>query len=273
MKKSEKYFLLVSLLICAITGIIFVPAIPQNETYHNFADKRVILEVANFMDVISNVPFVIVGIIGITFCAKKLFKKEERTIFLCYFVFFCGVFLTGFGSAFYHLSPTTSSLVWDRLPMTIAFTSLFSAIVSERINKKLGFGLLFPLLGVGVCSIAYWYVSECYGAGDLRFYALVQFVPLTFIPIIIMLFPSKYTRGKDLLLAVGFYGLSKIFETLDKQIFELLGGIVSGHTLKHLSAAFAIYLLLRMLKRRELKRPKNILLQKNFQKNQGIYEK
>jgi len=251
MKKTEKYFLLVSLLICAIVGMMFVPAIPQDAAYHNFADKRTILNIANFMDVISNIPFVLVGFFGLVFCLKKIFRKENILIFISYAVFFLGVFLTGFGSAFYHLDPSTPTLVWDRLPMTIAFTAFFSAIVSERVGKKLGIGLLIPLLAIGVGSIAYWYVSECYGAGDLRPYALVQFVPLTFIPIIILLFPSKFTRGKDLIYVVGFYGLSKIFEAFDKQIFHLFGGIVSGHTLKHFAAALAVYFLLLMLRKRK----------------------
>ena len=134
--------------------------------------------------------------------------------------------------------------------MTISFMAFFSAIISERINKKLGLSLLVPLLLIGIGSIIYWNWTEQNGAGDLRIYALVQFVPIMFIPIIVLMFPSNYTRGKDLFYVIGFYGLSKLFEALDNQIY-LLGGIVSGHTLKHLAAAFAVYWLLRMLYKRE----------------------
>jgi hypothetical protein len=45
---------------------------------------------------------------------------------------------------------------------------------------------------------------------------------------------------------VALYILAKLFEALDKQVFAI-GGVVSGHTLKHLTAALACYFVLRML--------------------------
>jgi hypothetical protein len=48
----------------------------------------------------------------------------------------------------------------------------------------------------------------------------------------------------------GFYALAKILETLDRPIFGLLGHAVSGHTLKHLTAAYEGYWILVMLQRR-----------------------
>jgi len=247
---KDKYYLLGALFVCAVIVMMFVPAIPQSEAYHNFADKRNIFGLANCWDILSNLPFVFVGIAGFVFTIKKMVQGDDRKAYLPYAIFFAGVFFTGFGSGYYHIEPTTKTLVWDRLPMTISFMAFFSAIISERINKKLGLRLLVPLLLIGIGSIIYWNWTEQNGAGDLRVYALVQFVPIMFIPIIVLLFPSSYTRGKDLLYVIGFYGLSKIFEALDNQIF-MLGGIVSGHTLKHLAAAFAVYWLLRMLWKRE----------------------
>lgn len=49
---------------------------------------------------------------------------------------------------------------------------------------------------------------------------------------------------------VLLYAVAKAFEALDKQIFAL-GGIVSGHTLKHLTAAVACFWVLQMLQRRK----------------------
>lgn len=85
-----------------------------------------------------------------------------------------------------------------------------------------------------------WYVSELRGAGDMRLYLMVQFYTLLLILLILWLFPARYTRGVDLVVAMGFYVLAKIFEVLDRQIFNL-GHIVSGHTLKHLAATLGIY--------------------------------
>jgi hypothetical protein len=51
---------------------------------------------------------------------------------------FVGLQLTAFGSSYYHLSPNNSRLVWDRLPMTIAFMSMVAAIIAERISLRIG---------------------------------------------------------------------------------------------------------------------------------------
>jgi hypothetical protein len=51
------------------------------------------------------------------------------------------------------------------------------------------------------------------------------------------------------MLAFLFYVLAKLFELLDGPIYSL-GNIVSGHTLKHITAALACYCILRMLRLR-----------------------
>jgi len=61
--------------------------------------------------------------------------------------------------------------------------------------------------------------------------------------------PTAYTHGNMVLQAIGFYALAKVAETFDQQIFTL-GQIASGHTLKHLIAALAIWWIVRMLRER-----------------------
>jgi hypothetical protein len=63
------------------------------------------------------------------------------------------------------------------------------------------------------------------------------------------LFPARYTRGGDVVMAMEFYVLAKILEMTDKQIFNFVH-IISGHTLKHLAAALGVYWIFRMLNRR-----------------------
>ena len=123
--------------------------------------------------------------------------------------------------------------------------SLLAAMVAERINRKAGLAVFGPLLLLGVVSVWYWHVAD-----DLRMYGFVQFFPALGIPLMMWLFPARYTRSFDLLPAVGFYGLAKILEAADKPIYAF-GGVVSGHTLKHLVAAMATWWILRMLVRRE----------------------
>ena len=169
-----------------------------------------------------------------------------------YLIVFGGLVLTALGSAYYHLRPGNARLVWDRLPMTIVFMSLVSAIIAERISPRTGLWLLPVLLVIGLGSVLQWHLSELHGAGDLRFYSAVQAYSILFL-LIALLLPSSYTRGADLAIVAGFYVLAKVLEILDRPIFEL-GRLVSGHTLKHLAAAAAGYWILRMLLKRQSRR-------------------
>jgi hypothetical protein len=51
---------------------------------------------------------------------------------------------------------------------------------------------------------------------------------------------------------VLFYGLAKLFELFDHQVYQALGGVVSGHALKHLFAAGATACVLVILYRRRV---------------------
>ena len=220
--------------------------IAQPQAYHHFADGRTLLGIPRALNVLSNVPFLVVGLLGVLLLAKKL-RIPERNAYL---VLFIGVTLTCFGSAYYHADPSNARLIWDRLPMTLGFMGLFTAVLSERVSSRLTH-LLLPLLALGIASVAYWAVTERRGAGDLRLYLIVQFLPLLLIPLILWLFPPKYGRTGDIVGAIGFYGLAKVLELFDAQIYAGTAGLVSGHTLKHLAAATAAFCLLRMLRLRQ----------------------
>ncbi len=240
--------------LAVVVGIMALPPIPQSQDYHNFADRRALLGIPNFLNVISNAAFLLVGALGLLFLSRQRGSYPgspftERAEQWPYAILFLGIGLTGLGSAYYHLAPDNARLVWDRLPMTIAFTAILSTIIAERISVKAGLLSLVPLVVVGIGSVVYWQVTELGGRGDLRSYIIVQFYPMLAILLIMLLFPSRYSRSTDLLGAVAFYALAKAFEAFDTQIFAV-GHIVSGHTLKHLAAALATYLILRMLHKR-----------------------
>jgi hypothetical protein len=249
--------MLAGLTLALAIGVLLLPPIPQDPAYHSFADRRTLLGLPNFLNVLSNLPFALVGVVGFwlvsraqTTPAVPFADPRERG---CYAIFFLGVALTGLGSAYYHLAPDNPRLVWDRLPMTLAFMSIFAAIIAERIDSRWGWRLLLPLLLAGVASVFYWHLGESRGAGDLRFYALVQFYPMLVIPLLLWWCPPRYSHGGELAGALGLYGVAKILELLDEPIFAA-GWVVSGHTLKHLAAAGSAYWVLRVLvKRREIK--------------------
>lgn len=231
------------------------PPLAQPASYHNFADQRLLLGVPHSLNVLSNLPFLLVGALGLRFVLRRASVGPDRAFLTRpeiapYVVFFFGVGLTAFGSSHYHLQPTNARLFWDRLPMSLAFTGLFAAILGERLGVRIGVWALAPLVLAGLGSVLYWHLTEERGAGDLRAYYLVQFYPALGMPLLLLLFPPRYSGTPWLFAALGWYVAAKVLEHPgDRPVFEA-GHIVSGHTLKHLTAAYGTYAILCMLQSR-----------------------
>ena len=247
MDPAMKYVLtLIVFLLLILAMWLWVDPIPQDLAYHQFADAIPMLGVNNFWNVMSNLPFVVVGLMGLWSLSQgQLRVANDYRVF--YWVFFVGIVAVGFGSSWYHLNPNNETLVWDRLPMTVAFMAFFSVILAEHVNSKLGKRLLWPLVLIGFASIAYWQYSESIGAGDLRWYGLVQFLPLIMIPIIFIAYPKKFSHIHLLWLFLGMYVVAKLLEHFDGQIFAGLS-VISGHSLKHVAAAIGVYFYWRYLR-------------------------
>ncbi len=199
-----------------------LPPLLQDESYHHFADQRVLYGIPNFWNVVSNGPFAIVGILG--FLALSGLRSR---------ILFTGVFLTAFGSAYYHWAPDDPRLVWDRLPMTIVFMTLFALVIEERFPARTK-DLLAILLFCGIASVLWWRFT-----GNLWPYVFVQFIPMLAIPVLLLLRPGK----PGLWPVIAFYGLAKIAEQFDAAIYSVLP--LSGHTWKHLLGATATFYILR----------------------------
>lgn len=234
----------------AIVAVAFLPPVPQDPAYHDFVDQRTLYGIPNFWNVVSNVPFVLAGLLGLRLLSGQRPAPgglpELRT---AYRVFFTGVLLTGFGSAFYHLAPSNAALVWDRLPMTLAFMAFFSMIVGEYLSPGAGRALLWPLIVVGILSIVYWHMTERAGHGDLRPYGLVQFLPMVLIPMILLMFRSRLNGAVFLWAMIAAYVVSKITEYYDAELYAAIGAL-SGHSIKHIAAAVGTLFIYIALRRR-----------------------
>jgi hypothetical protein len=230
----------------SIAAAFLLPAMPQPTEYHDFADQRQLFGVANFLDVASNAGFLLVGVVGLFVVLKPRTPFEHNSERLPYAIFFVGLVLTALGSGYYHLQPDNEHLFWDRLPMTIAFMSLIAAQIVDRISVRVGLFLLLPMLLIGIASAVYWLVTERAGAGNVVPYGILQAYSVVMLLAIAWLYPSRYTRGNDIYWVFTAYVLSKLLETFDKEILAV-GHLVSGHTLKHVAAAIAGLVVLRML--------------------------
>jgi hypothetical protein len=213
----------------------------QDRSYHVFADARSCLGIANFGNVASNVLFLVAGLAGLRHTLLHHAGASRS-----WQVFFAGVAGVFAGSAYYHLAPNVSTLVWDRLPMTVAFMGLFAALLGEHLGKRIETVLLIPALLVGIGSVFWWQAS-----GDLRIYIWVQATPLLLIPYLIAAFRGHYDRRHYLLYGAGCYLLAKVAEWLDFEIYSATAATISGHSVKHLLAAAAVLCVLRMLQTRQ----------------------
>jgi hypothetical protein len=238
--------------LCLIAAL-FWPAMPQPSDYHAFVDHRAWFGVPNFLDVASNIGFLVPGIAGVFLVATGRGRFENQIERLPYAVFFLGLLATALGSAYYHLAPDNERLFWDRLPMTVAFMSLIAAQIVERISIRAGLALLAPMLLIGAASVVYWRDTERAGAGNVIPYGILQGYSVVMLLLIALLMRSRYTRERDIYWVFAWYVAAKALEALDRQIFAF-GGIVSGHTLKHLAAGIAGIVVCRMLLLREPKR-------------------
>lgn len=240
--RLKPYLILLAITVVTIVIVSLFPPIPQWPSYHQFADARKIWGIPNFWNVVSNAPFFLIGILGFLAIKRQWkagnFINWQETV--PFSIIFLGVALTAIGSSYYHLAPDNDRLVWDRIPMTLAFSGLVSLIVMERVNFKAGFWLLFPLMIVGILSVWYWIWTESLARGDLRPYGFIQFFSIAATLIILCLFPKPYPSTKSFLLLILFYGIARVFEFSDFQVYSI-GGIISGHTLKHLFAAAGAY--------------------------------
>ena len=228
----------------AIAATFFVARIAQDASYHRFADVRTLEGVPNFWDVASNLPFALVGIYGLF----RMPRLASRSLWPGYIAFCLAVIGVSLGSAYYHYSPSNPTLVWDRLPMSLAFMAVFTLVLGDRVSPALGRVLLAPLLTLGAASVFYWAWTESRGVGDLRPYALVQFLPLLLIALMLLIYPGSRDSAVWLWWATLMYFLAKLAEHFDVPIYRAVG--VSGHTIKHLLSAgavlFALFALLRL---------------------------
>ncbi len=230
-------------LVVSIVSVMVVfsfPPISQDLNYHLFADTRYLLFTPNSLNVLSNIPFFLVGLYGLwTVLVSKAIKVHPQ-LKIAFITFFVGVALVSVGSGYYHLAPSNESLVWDRLPMTIAFMALFSIALGEFVTLRCFKLFFFLLVLLGLLSIVYWHVTESQGVGDLRPYILVQFLPIFIIPLFILLGRSNSCGVAGYWLLMVCYLSAKLFEFYDEPIYKVFG--VSGHSLKHLAAALGVFL-------------------------------
>jgi hypothetical protein len=247
--KSKLKLLLVVVSLVCIIAVFFLKPIPQDNNFHHFADTRNIFTIENFWNVASNLFFLLIGVAGVQKLRlnKLILVKEIKA---AYYIFFIAVMLVAVGSAWYHYHPGNDTLVWDRLPMTMAFMSLLSIALVEFVSVTIGRIGLIPFLLAGIGSIAWWQYGELHHHGDLRPYALVQFLPIILLTLLFLFGEPVFNRWGYIALFVC-YLLAKLAEHFDVAIYNLTSGLIAGHLIKHIITAVGLWLFLLYLQKRK----------------------
>lgn len=230
---------------------LFGPVLPAADVAiaSVFADDRSWHGLPNAMDVLSNLPFLLIGSWGL-YRLNRIDRAHQQALAQfplappandppdntldCAWLFFAGLIATAAGSAFYHLLPDAPRLAADRAGMAVAFAGLIGIAVCERVSQRAGWPAAWFVLTAGL--LAAEVVQE---TGNVLPWALVQFGGMALVLTLALATPMRGAVGLKLGWVIFFYAVAKAFELADHQVYEASGQLISGHSLKHLVAALA----------------------------------
>lgn len=231
---SEKGLLAAMALAMAVACL--GPSLAQFDHYHAFADQRSWLGVPCALDVLSNLPFAGLGCWGLLRLHNGRGSQPAGVQRILATLFFAGLVLTAFCSGWYHLRADDAGLAIDRLGMVSAFAGLLGLGVADRISTRAGLWTAGTMLAVGPITVWVWF-----GNGNLLPWSLLQGGGMVLIVLLALRRPLPRAWGLPLGAVIAWYVLAKAMELGDHAVFNGTYGLLSGHTLKHISAALAAW--------------------------------
>lgn len=242
LERAEGILLLAGLGLIALA--LLTPPIALPSGYHDFADQRVWFGLPNAMDVLSNLAFALLGLLGwraLRRLPEAQLDGRRRTLVK---LFFAGLVLTTFTSGYYHLSPDDSRLAVDRLGISLAFAGLLGLAAADRVSPRAGAALAL-LIGLAAPAAALWDAAT----GNMTPWTVVQASGLALLLALAWRRPRSGALGFSLLAVLGWYVAAKAMELADAQVLAWTAGMLSGHSAKHLIAALAAWPVLGALRR------------------------
>jgi hypothetical protein len=230
--RNETWLLLAVMALAALA--VFAPAIAQPPHLNDFADQRRLWGIPHAFDVLSNLPFALAGGAGLWRLRRSagvLYESQRG----CARLFFIGLLATAAASSYYHWAPDDVGLAFDRAGMSVAFAGLLGMAAAARVSDRAGNALALAMMVFGPASVAAWSAT-----GNVLPWAIVQFGGMGVLLLVLAVgrehLASLPVRWSLVLLA---YALAKLLEANDAALLRASGELLSGHTLKHVVAAFA----------------------------------
>tara|TARA_B110001452_G_scaffold251958_1_gene241450 strand:- start:1551 stop:2303 length:753 start_codon:yes stop_codon:yes gene_type:complete len=243
MNAKQLYFS--SLLVIIVVAIAYGP-ISQPQNYHEFADDREFMGIPNALDVMSNLAIIFPGLIGLAFVHERRtnprVSDDETSIHI---TLFSGMILTFAGSVWFHLDPNDSTMLWDRLGMSIVIGSCISLLINDLWDRELAVRAHIPIVLASIVSVLCWPVFD-----DLRIYFIVKHHPFILFPILLFFGSRLYDKISGYYWGLSMFILATFFEFTDEAIFQATG-FISGHTMKHIAAGIGLWFIMKMIRDRE----------------------
>ncbi|MFO1263733.1 MAG: hypothetical protein U1E84_10415 [Rhodoferax sp.] len=227
---------LVAALALAIATACLGPSVAQFDHYHAFADQRPWLGLPCAFDVLSNLPFAVLGCWGMLRLRNGQGSQPAGEQRILAALFFAGLVLTALCSGWYHLRANDAGLAVDRLGMVSAFAGLLGLAAADRISTRAGMWTAGTVMALGPITVLVWFSN-----GNLLPWSLLQGGGMLLIVLLALRQPLPRTWGLPLAAVIAWYVLAKALELGDHAVFDLTQGLVSGHTLKHVAAALAAW--------------------------------
>jgi hypothetical protein len=232
---------------CAVLALLaaLLPVTHLPAGYHDFADQRAWLGLPHAADVLSNLPFAAMGAWGLAWLrrlpAAAGMGAAQRVLAG---VFFGGLLLTTLCSSVYHWAPGNGGLFIDRLGMSLAFAGLLGLAAADRIGSRAGWALaaVVAVAAPGTAFIDAW-------TGNMTPWAALQGGALALLAALALRRPRQGALGFSLVAVIALYALAKALELADAPVFSLTGGLISGHSAKHVAAALAAWPVAHALRR------------------------
>jgi hypothetical protein len=206
---------------------------------YEFAGDATRLGIPHFWNVVTNAPFLLVGLLGL-----RRLRADDPGRFEWAGLWTSTVLLT-FASGAYHVHPAPWSLALDRA----AICGIIAFLGARAAHWTLGLGpsrtLSLALLVLAEGTVLAWLL----GASPWLYGALQAGGGLA----VLGLFVRAQARGtlsvpaRPMLLFLGCYALAKVFEALDEPFWSLTG-VMGGHPVKHLLSALGLACLLPLMR-------------------------
>ena len=239
-RPAELALLLAVAALAVLAALLPATGLPAG--YHDFADQRTLLGLPHALDVLSNLPFAVMGAWGLWWLRRVPLDRLGTAQRGLAGLLFIGLIATAFCSSGYHLDPHDAGLCIDRVGMSLAFAGLLGLAAADRISARAGVALA-ALVAVAAPATA----LVAWLGGNMTPWAVLQGGGLVLLAALALRRPQPRALGFSIIGVIAFYAVAKALELADAPVFALTQQLISGHSAKHLVAALAAWPVVRAL--------------------------